>query len=441
MSRRLTPLARTLIVIAISAILVLLATFARGQTPAEIRIVVLPGEFTPGGGAQDSQIRTAMDEVTAMWTAASIGRTRFTYQLGPRTLIQRNPGECNNGWAGDAAQRAQAAGLSWDKAIFVQQYDNLCRYGGEASIGGGQAFENSGNNVFVYEHELGHMIGLPHSWGVFFVGVFGDFGNAQLKEYGHRTDVMSGGDTVAAMWRYRLGWLTPQRIPRDGQWHRVHLEPITQRQDAFVIQREDGLEWWGERRTTGQAAETLDVTSTYGGVPTWAAAPGVGETVDDPVGGVTIRSLGGGDYSVRGYPPTFIPPVVVQPTPGPIQNTPTPGPEECWTFKPFIRCSPTPAATETPTQSPTPTATEASVFTPTPAVNPDLTPTTVETEAPTETPTPEPTSTPAPSATPVPPPSTVPGIPRPRGGCLGMNVFGIVLIGGGFAWWRRRLRS
>jgi hypothetical protein len=430
-SFRPAPWLGPLIVFALAIALALMSTCAEGQTPSEIHVVVLVGEFTPGGAAPASSQADAMKEVAAMWTAASLGKTRITWEIGPRTLIDREAGKCNQFWSQQATSAAQAAGLRWDKLIFVQQYDEQCKYGGEATLGGCCAFENSGTNIFVIEHEGGHSwFGLPHSYGAFFVGVFGDFADAIVKEYGHRTDVMSGGDTVAAMWRYRLGWLVPQRIPRDGAWHRVHLEPITQKQDAFSIQREDGIEWWGERRVIGQAAESLDVTSTYGGVPTWSASPGVGEDVDDPVGGVTIRSLGGGDYSVRSYTPTYVPPVIVQPTPGPVQNTPTPPPAECWAQFPFIRCTPTPTmtpssvpeTTATPTETPLPEATETPAPSPTP------------TETPTETPTPvrEPTSVP-----PTPPPPVVPGLPRPRGGCLGMDVFGVALTYSSLRIWKR----
>jgi hypothetical protein len=395
MRGRLTPAAKVVLIFVLAGAFLLVTELAHCQTPPVIRVIVLPGEFVSGGVTDDATIASAMRDVSALWTAASLNQTQVRVQIGPRTLIQRQPGTCNQAWAQGAAQTAQAAGFSWDKIVFIQQYDDQCKYGGEATLGGCCSFENSGVNIWIIAHEGGHSwFALPHSWGVFFVGVFGDFANAQLKEYGHRTDVMSGGDTVAAIWRYRLGWLTPVRIPRDGAWHRIHLEPITQRQDAFSIQREDGIEWWGERRVVGQVAETLDITSTYGGVPTWAAAPAVGEDMEDPVGGVTIRSLGAGDYSVRGYPPTWAPPIVVTPTPGPVQNTPTPPPAECWAQYPFIKCSPTPAAaTSTPTPTPlppSPTETPASVV-PTPL--PD-TPTCVPA---TSTPTPVPAT---PSVTP-----------------------------------------
>lgn len=420
--RRLTPLGRLLLIVGALILFALLATFASGQTPATIRVVVLPGEFDSGGVSSDATIGGAMDEVVKMWTAASLGQTVVTYAIGPRSLIA--PGNCHGA-------SSDTGGLAFDKLIFLQQYDPVCRYGGEATLGGCCSYVNAGTNVYVVEHEGGHSwFGLPHSWGAFFNSVFGDFGNATIKEYGHPTDVMSGGDTVTAMWRYRLGWLAPVRVSRDGAWHRVHLEPITQRQDAFVIQRDEGMETWVERRVTNQAAESAQITISYNGVPTWVATIMVGGNYVDTVGGVEIRSLGGGDFSVRSVVPSFVPPP--PPTPGPYVPPPTPQAQECWTVPGFVRCTPTPAATETPTV--TPSATATATPTPTDTPTPELT----STEVPTQTPTEPPAATR--TATPVPPSPSIPGIPRPRGGCFGFSSTSIILTVGPLLWWRRRRR-
>lgn len=427
------------------------ARVARGQSPSgTIRVVAIPGVM-PGQPVSQLPDKASFDDLQkdawGAWNAAARGHITLAYATAPPYQLTAPRASCDDTtWEGTAAVASANLGFVGDAIAFYLN-DSLCRYGGDAAVGG-STFRMTVMNIAIWMHEMGHKLGLWHKFGLTWGGEVlgfaweggvGDFSRATYKEYSDPNDVMGGGSHVGAMNLQLLGWMIPKFLDR------LPVQQVTVTPGAWnavSVRRADGRIYVLEINDEGTIAQPLDLRTNAMGSGSFVQSLHAGDVYDDEFGGVKITMTDQYSFQLETFTPAPLPTPTVGPPTTPTERptystlSPTPsGGGTCWVVEPYIKCSPTPNATFSP--SPTASAT----LTPSPLNTSTAAPAATATATPSSSPTvsASPSSTPSPRAPMVPTRTATPSKSASGGGCLGGAILTPFFIACGLATWKRRI--
>ena len=173
----------------------------------------------PWTSAQVQSEVFASSGVSGFLQETSYGQTWLTGDVYGWYVIPVNSTTCDmNQIATGANYAATAAGVNvagYTRLVYVFPYTSACAWAGAATIGGSpsQSWINGGGtttNTFdlgIFDHEMGHNLGLYHSHGLDCgSAIFG--GQCTVWEYFDSLDVMgSGQGHYNSFQKERLGWL------------------------------------------------------------------------------------------------------------------------------------------------------------------------------------------------------------------------------------------
>lgn len=354
--------------------------------------------------------------------ATSVSGQVFGYYTIPATNVT-----CDwSTWGNQAQAAATAAGVdlsTFTNVVFAWPNVASCGWAGLAYINGRLSYNNDAFGLRVIAHELSHNFGVMHASAMTCTsgGVRVALSSScTYTEYGDPFTVMGSATTfhndshavgqlswlasnegqAAAGGTYTLspllgaaaGTLKSLRIARgNGTW--LYLDYRT-RYGSFDTFTAGSPPVSGvtvrvspdDVGPTGSPDNSMLVDATPGTTSFLDAPLAVGQSLVDPVSGLTIRTLSVGSTATVSVSATGSPTPTPTPTATP-NPTPTPNP------------SPTPTPTPTPLPTPNPSPTPTPNPTPTPSPSPTPTPG----PTPSPSPSPSPTPTPTPSPTPTPP--------------------------------------
>lgn len=265
--------------------------------------------------------------VAAFYLEASYGKQTIAGDvLGWWTVPYTNEVCDTLAWKNAARQIALSQGINldtdYDQVALVWPRTTSCGFNSRTG-----SFHNGDFKPYSLAHEIGHGLGMDHAKGYFCVNLAGDLvplsTTCTTSEYGDIFDVMGASLRHFNGWeKARLGWLTNyQTVTMSGDYTIAPLEwqPQTSPQ-LLLIQRANGTVFTLEFRqhygfdpwnttdfaVTGvhvriasempavhsQNANTWLLDAHPGGVNSWFDAPiAPGETLTDPLGGITITAV------------------------------------------------------------------------------------------------------------------------------------------------------
>lgn len=232
-------------------------------------------------------------------------------------------------WAAAARTAAQNAGVDlsgYQHLIYYFPYESVCAWGGMADTPGTNVWINGGTSYRAFSHELGHNLGFFHASSISCTDATGArvslSASCTRDEYGDPFDVMGSGSYEYSNWhKAQLGWLAgaAQTVTANGTYTLSPEElssgttliriPRGTSGDYFYLEYRQPFGTFDNFLTTSPVASgvTVRIAPDYStfvqsllvdctpGTASYNDAPlPVGQTLTDPVSGVSIRTVSAG---------------------------------------------------------------------------------------------------------------------------------------------------
>ena len=229
-------------------------------------------------------------------------------------------------WAAAARTAAQNTGVDlsgYDHFIYYFPYESVCAWGGMADTPGANVWINGGTSYRAISHELGHNLGFFHASSTTCTDATGArvslSATCTRDEYGDPFDVMGSGSYEYSNWhKAQLGWLAgaAQTVTTSGTYTLSPEElaggttlirvPRGTTGDYLYLEYRQPFGTFDNFPVTSPVATgvTVRIAPDYGtfvqsllvdctpGTTTFNDAPlPAGQTLVDPVSGVSIRTL------------------------------------------------------------------------------------------------------------------------------------------------------